>query len=85
MFLGKKKALCQFNSDARKHDAGVEFKDNNKKKSIFEGRKNLNYLFAATGLILDSWGLIGSFFFAQASLHSRAAFFSADLRHAADL
>lgn len=53
-FWGGKKALCQFNSDARKHDAGVEFKDNNNKKSIFEVRKNLNYLFAATGLILDS-------------------------------
>lgn len=53
-FWGEKKALCQFNSDARKHDAGVEFKDNNNKKSIFEVRKNLNYLFAATGLILDS-------------------------------
>lgn len=53
-FWGKK-ALCQFTSDARKHDVGVEFKDNNnnKKKSIFEVPKNLNYLFAGTGLILD--------------------------------
>lgn len=30
----EKKALCQFNSDARKHDAGVEFKDNNNKKHL---------------------------------------------------
>ena len=74
LVFGEKKALCQFTSDARKHDVGVEFKDNNK-KSIFEVRKNLNYLLAATGLILDIWGLIGSFFFAQASLHSRAASF----------
>lgn len=39
-FWEKKKALCQFNSDARKHDAGVEFKDNNKKKkaSLRDGR-----------------------------------------------
>lgn len=66
---------------------GVEFKDNNnnKKKSIFEVPKNLNYLFAGTGLILDIWGLIGSFFFCPSLTAFEGRIFSAGPRHAADL
>lgn len=75
MFLGKKKHFVNLPVMLENMTWELSLRIIIKKKSIFEVPKNLNYLFAATGLILDIWGLIGSFFFAQVSLHSRAASF----------